>query len=498
MIQGNSVNHLAFFTDALRKKKPFSIIRPGDGEHLVMTRNQVDTQDGWAFRGGCLSSDLYHVKDMIQGLEQFYVGVPCSGCHKENMTSWYKTTWELSDQQITYACVFCNENWKPFTRFLEESRLPFHYIGSGQRNPASLNVVHRFPVHEKLVDTWDKDKNMFILQLFQWVSNIVKNADTVHTFLFSAGPLSKVVIPMLHRLYPGHQYVDVGSCLDYFMKESTNRLYIKDNDIYSHTICDFQNGHALPKKDITAILNFYKRPHIIHEQLAALRDQTIPPKQIIIWRNFAEGYDFPEDIRADKSIIIMDCSRNMGVWPRFAAGLLANTEFVAVFDDDTVPGRKWFENCLETMKRVNGLLGTIGMTFHPGSIQYNSFCHRIGWDGPQFDVHEVDMVCHAWFFRRAWLPELFNIVPDYDMMFRMGEDMGLSYAFQQIGIRTYVPPHPPMDYDMYGSHPEKARQYGSDSVAIWVSGVNFDEMFHFYKKKGFQFLQERGSKPAAS
>jgi len=242
---------------------------------------------------------------------------------------------------------------------------------------------------------------------------------------------------------------------------------------------------------ITAILNFYKRPHVIHQQLKAVREQTIPPKQIIIWRNFTEGYEFPEDIRNDKTIIIMDCSKNLGVWARFAAGLLANTEYVCVFDDDTIPGRKWFENCVDTMDKVNGLLGTIGLVFNPNPHRYFCWQTRIGWDGGNETIQEVDLVGHAWFFRRSWLPELFKIVPDYDKMFVTGEDMGFSWALQQIGIKTYVPPHPTNDLEMYGSHPEYAMRYGCETVAISMNNTNFDDMFYFYKEKGFKFMNDR-------
>ena len=51
----------------------------------------------------------------------------------------------------------------------------------------------------------------------------------------------------------------------------------------------------------------------------------------------------------------------MGVWARFAYALNAKTEYIAMFDDDTIPGPLWFENCLNTMKRHEGLLGTIGL-----------------------------------------------------------------------------------------------------------------------------------------
>jgi GT2 family glycosyltransferase len=239
--------------------------------------------------------------------------------------------------------------------------------------------------------------------------------------------------------------------------------------------------------NITVILNAYKRPHVLNEQITAIRNQTIPPKQIIIWRNHAEGYDIPTDIRADKSIIIMDSSQNLGVWARFAAGLLANTEFVCFFDDDTIPGRKWFENCLNTMDKVNGLLGTIGLIFNPNPERYYTF-RRVGWDCPNSEIVEVDLVGHSWFLRRKWLPELFKIVPDYDKLFLVGEDMGLSWALQQIGIKTYVPPHPESDIEMFGSMPSLAYKYGCESVGISMNNPNFDEMFWFYKNKGFKFI----------
>jgi hypothetical protein len=69
--------------------------------------------------------------------------------------------------------------------------------------------------------------------------------------------------------------------------------------------------------------------------------------------------------------------------------------------------------------------------------------------------------------------------------------MGFSWALQQIGIKTYVPPHPANDLDMYGSHPELAMRYGCESVGISMNNPNWDFMFQFYKQKGFKFIKDR-------
>lgn len=242
--------------------------------------------------------------------------------------------------------------------------------------------------------------------------------------------------------------------------------------------------------NITAILNVYKRPHVLQEQINALRNQTMPPDKIIIWHNHSPEYNIPLDIRNDTSLLIIDCNKNLGVWPRFMIGLLATTDFVSVFDDDTIPGKKWFENCLQTISQYNGLLGTIGLIFH-NSNRYSHNFIRVGWDNCNNITTHVDLVGHSWFFRREWILELYKIIPDYDNLFITGEDMGFSWALQQIGIKTYVPPHPLNDIEMFGSIPHLAWKYGTESVAISMAQdiyYKFDNMFTYFKNKGFRFI----------
>jgi hypothetical protein len=69
--------------------------------------------------------------------------------------------------------------------------------------------------------------------------------------------------------------------------------------------------------------------------------------------------------------------------------------------------------------------------------------------------------------------------------------MGFSWALQQIGINTYVPPHPTDDIEMFGSIPNLAWKYGAESVAISMNINNFsvfENMFTYYKNKAFKFI----------
>jgi hypothetical protein len=320
--------------------------------------------------------------------------------------------------------------------------------------------------------------------------------------MISAGPIAKILVNYLYKKYPNNQFFDCGSSLDYFLKEKVTRDYMLNDNNYSKIICDFELGHNYTP-EITCILNVFKRPYTLSQQLDAIKNQTIPPKQIMIWKNYGEGVEIPHEIKNDKNIIIVESSYNFGVWARFSLALLSNTEFVCVFDDDTIPGKKWFENCIETMYKVNGLLGTIGLIYKPDTNFYEIH-NRYGWDNSMTkigyilnneikyidtpsinndDIKQVDIVGPSWFFKREWLKHLWNLGPiDFNQFFTSGEDIGFSCALQKIGINTYVPPHPINDIEMFGSLPDFANMYGKDENAISVDPNNkFVETYKYFR-----------------
>jgi len=241
------------------------------------------------------------------------------------------------------------------------------------------------------------------------------------------------------------------------------------------------------------VLNLYRRPHTLIQQLNAVQTQSFPPEKIIIWKNYAEGVNVPEIPEELKhNVTVIESSENFGVWARFTCGLLVNTEYICVFDDDTIPGKYWFENCIQTMKTHCGLLGTIGLRFLKGDDYEHE--PRIGWHGPNNNVEQVDIVGHAWFFKQEWTHYLFECLPDYNSMFLVGEDIGFSYILQKHGINTYVPPHPLGNMEMWGSTPELALLYGIEKVAISQQPINcdgFNMALKYYISRGFVTMNNR-------
>lgn len=213
---------------------------------------------------------------------------------------------------------------------------------------------------------------------------------------------------------------------------------------------------------ITVILNVYKRPQYLAEQIEAIRNQTIPPEDIMIWYNKPEDSDQYDLRRVAPDCKIITANHNFKFHGRFALGLLATTKYVAFFDDDTIPGKKWFENCLNTITSgYNGILGSAGVKFLGNGYDPHQ---KVGWNGYNSSkVEEVDLVGHAWFFEREYLKYLWGRDP---ISWDNGEDIQLS-AFAKIdgNINTYVPPHPVNDKDLWGSI--KGLEYGEDSNASY-------------------------------
>jgi hypothetical protein len=235
----------------------------------------------------------------------------------------------------------------------------------------------------------------------------------------------------------------------------------------------------------TVILNGYRRPDYLKEQVEAIRNQSVPT-EILYWHNTS---DVPYDKEVVSGLNHAISSTNWGVWARFAYALNARTTYTCIFDDDTIPGKHWLRNCIETHKTHEGLLGTIGVLFEP---DYQCG-RRVGWDemNNNTTVEQVDIVGHSWFFARDLISVFWRELPDMHWNSRVGEDMHFSYMLQKYTkYKTWVPPHPADNKDIWGS--TKGWIYGADRRS--TAGQEFGSMMlalDYYKKKGFKILFDK-------
>lgn len=241
---------------------------------------------------------------------------------------------------------------------------------------------------------------------------------------------------------------------------------------------------------ITVILNCFKRQHNLERQINSVLKQTIKPEKIMIWNN---GLNIDIAKYNHAKICVANHSENLGVWSRFAYALNAETEYVCILDDDTNPGIKFFESCLNHMNDEPALMGARGLRFMSASNYYPSIA--FGWDSPNEKIEIVDIVGHAWFFKREWLSSFWRELPPIGANKIVGEDIHFSFMLQKyLKIKTKVPPHPLLEKELWGSEPEIALALGKSEVAISQasnSTVRFNKALKYNTKKGFILYKDQ-------
>ena len=238
---------------------------------------------------------------------------------------------------------------------------------------------------------------------------------------------------------------------------------------------------------ISVILNVYKRQYTLEHQIQAVLNQSIStkPEDIHIWYNYSGiGQELPKN----KEIKVYKCNWNTKFFGRFTIPLLCQTPYIAMFDDDILPGKDWLKNCLDTIENpeTNGILGGSGIIL----IRKLYDPHiKVGWNGIKSDKAErVDLTGHGWFFRQEWTKFLF-----YDKIINWdnGEDIAFSYLAQKYGnINTFVPPHPINKINMWSSDPIFGGNVGSDSNASYIINENHNsernELCKYYIENGWK------------
>jgi hypothetical protein len=218
------------------------------------------------------------------------------------------------------------------------------------------------------------------------------------------------------------------------------------------------------KDEITVILTAWKRNYL-PEQLNHIINQTKKPYQIWIYQNESHlNINIPEHLKAAHKIsVIQSRDINFKFHGRFALPLLCDTEYTAIFDDDTIPGNRWLENCLKTSKRNNCIVGANGRSMKAG-FENSKEQHMIAYaDGqPVEEETEVDFVGHCWFFKSEWCK---NIWRDRPYTWDNGEDIHFAASCQIYeNIKCFVPKMPYNDRSLWG---DTHSYLGADQHASW-------------------------------
>lgn len=241
-LKGTMRQQLDAVLNKIKSQTPFGLIRPSDGEHSILMDQTLTNCDNWTFqKGGKLRQDLLDaVKTQDANL---YIGIPCNTCNKpwnctDKIYNDFIEEFGVPLAQRTYANLFGNSNWSIFSDFMKAYEKRFYLVTSGVE-PSLLPIKERHIIDSKLVNKWDTDGLTESQRLLAFIKD--KKGQLI---CFSAGPLSKIWIPMCMKANPTNMYLDIGASLDVFTKGQTNRLYTNPQHSFSKEACIFKDEIA--------------------------------------------------------------------------------------------------------------------------------------------------------------------------------------------------------------------------------------------------------------
>lgn len=240
---------------------------------------------------------------------------------------------------------------------------------------------------------------------------------------------------------------------------------------------------------VSVILTAWCRPQHLEEQVERVLNQSILPHEIVLWYNsppkrlgFLERRQMVS-FKNDRYVKKIVCDHNFGIIPRFAIASSMEGDYVCIFDDDTMPGPHWFENCLQYTDSEQVICGTIGLRYL-SKTEMKTEKPRMGWEAMNPRLEYVDTVGHSWFFRREWARYFWDQEP---FLRTFGEDIHFCAMLQRHGIRVACPPHPENDRSLWGS---VKPDLGVDKVAISCSSNRSADFWNVVK-----YEIEQGYKP---
>ena len=221
-------NELIFFTQLIECQIPFSFIRFGDGESIIMKGEKIHSgQDSWnwnpdnkKFRESLIKASSICIND------NNFIGLPCKNwIHvSKSILSFSNCT---SSKYMTFATLFINKNFEYFKewiiRFINSSnRWKIILVANSIINKNITWAYKFYPVPDHIVENFDN----ISISLLPELSNLAKQNNFI--FFVSAGPAANIIISYLVEINRNNIYIDIGSSIEFITKGYSTRYYDKN------------------------------------------------------------------------------------------------------------------------------------------------------------------------------------------------------------------------------------------------------------------------------
>ena len=127
------IKNLNIIFNKILNKEQFCIIRPSDGEYLVLKKQNFTNIDNWHHdSNSSISDDLFNAVHDAVKIQNIYIGIPCKACGENGgIYNYYINTFHIPENKLTYANIFGTHNYKSVISFFKTNSIPFFYVGPG-------------------------------------------------------------------------------------------------------------------------------------------------------------------------------------------------------------------------------------------------------------------------------------------------------------------------------------------------------------------------------
>ena len=231
-------NELIFFLSLLSCKIPFSFIRFGDGENLIMRGNKIGSPvDHWFWK----PNNQKFRESLIESInicknENNFISIPCKNWYavSKSLLSFSSCT---SEKYMSFATLFINKNFPIFKNFISsfiynKNRWKIILVANSIINKNIKWAYKFYPVPNHIVENWENFSSSILPKIFHEAK---KNK---LIFFISAGPASNIIISHLSKINKKNIYIDFGSSIELITKGYSTRPYSINTSRFSNQSCE--------------------------------------------------------------------------------------------------------------------------------------------------------------------------------------------------------------------------------------------------------------------
>lgn len=238
----NFANDLINFNIKLESREPFAISRFNDGELSIINNKPYKASRHHGTREFIFQPDQKHVEFQellrtayLYDHPTYYTGIVCPCCASLEEHSTAKKIISRSIDNLTWANIFVNSNYKKFI----ESTIPL--FSTYKRIVLVCNKLSTpsgLPFHNNVYKTVHVPTTAWLSE--DIVSELMEHVATSQSgelYIVAAGPLSNVLVMKCNEINPDNTYIDIGSTLDGYLGLGRTRGYHKSNNKFKSRVC---------------------------------------------------------------------------------------------------------------------------------------------------------------------------------------------------------------------------------------------------------------------